>query len=262
MSISIVTISFNQAKFLPECLSSVTSQLHSGDMYVVVDPGSKDRSREIVSEVQRCSPQMKVIFEPDLGPGDGLNKGFRNTNSEILGYLNSDDFLLPGCLSYVRSFFDSHPNVDVLIGGIKWTNAESVLNKRGRVPERFSLKKFVNHNLHYFQQGTFFRKSIFEAVGGFNNNNRTCWDFELVIDMALRGAKIEVTSKPLGAFRVHDLSITGKGDNTTSYLADIARLKEKVIRSGIKPSGPLMRYLWKIEHRLNPLRVIKQFRPV
>ena len=54
--------------------------------------------------------------EPDEGQADAINRGFRNTTGEIMAWLNSDDLLLPGTLSYVARYFAEHPGVDVVYG--------------------------------------------------------------------------------------------------------------------------------------------------
>ena len=97
MKFSIVTISFNQAPYLETAIRSVLDQNYPDLEYIIVDPGSTDGSRDIIERFR--SRFAKIIFEPDQGPGDGLNKGFAHATGDILGYLNSDDALLPGALN-------------------------------------------------------------------------------------------------------------------------------------------------------------------
>src|SRR4051812_7605625 len=104
MRLSIITVSFNQRRFLPQCLESVVTQLGSEDEYIVVDPGSGDGSRELISDYARTGKVTRAILEKDQGPADGLNRGFQAATGDILAYLNSDDFLLPGALAYVRAY--------------------------------------------------------------------------------------------------------------------------------------------------------------
>src|ERR1039458_5622209 len=106
MRISIVTLSYNQRVFLREAIDSILQQDYPDLEYIVVDPGSTDGSRELLrSYGERIS---HVIFELDQGAADGLNKGFGQASGEIFGFLNADDFLLPGSLHRVAEFFQSH----------------------------------------------------------------------------------------------------------------------------------------------------------
>src|SRR5580704_11462983 len=109
--VSIVTISFNQAEFLERAITSVVEQDYSNIEYIVVDPGSTDGSREIIERYR--SRISQVVFEPDRGPADGLNKGFALATGDILGFLNSDDVLLPGSIRSAVAFLNSN-DVDVV----------------------------------------------------------------------------------------------------------------------------------------------------
>ena len=73
MKISVVTISFNQAKFLRECIDSVLNQDYHEIEYIVVDPGSTDGSKKIIDSY---GDKIIKYYEKDYGPADGLNKGF------------------------------------------------------------------------------------------------------------------------------------------------------------------------------------------
>src|SRR5260370_2294956 len=112
MKVSIVTISFNQASFLERAIRSVIEQDYNNIEYIVVDPGSIDGSREIIS---RYSKKINtIILDPDSGPADGLNKGFHRATGEIFGYLNSDDALLPGAIRQIIEWFRGTPDGDIV----------------------------------------------------------------------------------------------------------------------------------------------------
>src|SRR6202171_6644991 len=94
--VSIVTISFNQAPFLERAIRSVVEQDYPDIEYIVVDPGSTDGSRDIIERYR--SRISQVIYEPDHGPADGLNKGFASATGDIFGSINADDAFLPGAV--------------------------------------------------------------------------------------------------------------------------------------------------------------------
>src|ERR1700738_5632483 len=104
--VSIVTISFNQAEFLERAIRSVVDQDYPEIEYSVVDPGATEGSRDIIERYR--SRIARVIYEPDRGPADGLNKGFACATGDIFGFLNSDDVLLPGAVRRAVSFLESN----------------------------------------------------------------------------------------------------------------------------------------------------------
>src|ERR1035441_10130908 len=114
MRISIVTLSYNQRAFLRDAIDSILQQDYPDLEYIVIDPGSTDGSRELLQSYG--DKITHLIIEPDQGAADGLNKGFGRATGEVFGFLNADDFLLPGALRLVGEFFQSHPRCDMVFG--------------------------------------------------------------------------------------------------------------------------------------------------
>jgi glycosyltransferase involved in cell wall biosynthesis len=211
MKVSIVTISYNQVLFLEQAISSVLEQNYPEIEFIVVDPGSVDGSRDIIEKYRRRI--SKIILESDNGPAEGLKKGFRCATGQIYGFLNSDDFLLPGAISHVVNCFQTNPNVDVVTGHAIVVDA-SGHRLRKIYGHSFSLIESAYNTAFAIQPSTFFRASAYLETDGFNIQNHTAWDDELFIDMKLRGMRFRLTNKFLSAYRVHSSSITGKPSDT------------------------------------------------
>lgn len=224
MRVSIVTISYNQGEFLERAIKSVIEQDYNDIEYIIVDPGSTDGSREII---ERYRSQIdKIIFELDDGPADGLNKGFRCATGEIFGYLNSDDVYLPRTFKEVANFFRTNPTTDVVYGHGYFVDRNGTVLRRF-YSDTFSVRRYVYGGSVIMQQSTFFRREAFESVGGFNSNNRTWWDGELILDFGLQRKNIKQVDDFWSLFRIHDSSITGSGRLYDEYLRDIDRLYVK-----------------------------------
>ena len=255
MKISIVTISFNQRKYLQECIDSILSQGYPNLEYIVVDPGSTDGSRELITSY---GEKITRIFEPDTGPANGLNSGFSVAKGEIFGFVNSDDTLLPGALATVEAAF-AVGAFDVVTGIGDRTNGEG--KRTGRIiPSKFTPWLYVYGAVSLFQQGTFFRSSYFHEVGGFNEGNHTCWDGELFLDMALAGARFKHIHKQLATFRIHDASISGSGRLNNAYRQDSERLFAKVMTRPPRPTDALIRRFARIyKFIIDPTYVFRRF---
>jgi glycosyltransferase involved in cell wall biosynthesis len=253
-SLSIVTISFNQATFLEDCLLSVISQRVPNCQYIVVDPGSTDGSRDVLA---RYANRIDIrILEPDRGPADGLNKGFAAATSEIFGYINADDRLLPGSLEYVQQTFSSRPDVDVICGTIRIIDRMGRSSPRMRTADRFDFARYAAGICTVGQQATFFRRSAFEKAGGFNPENRITWDGELLVDMALAGASFITTTKILGDFRIYAESITGSNKHREQAHREHERIAEKIRAHGMPLYSPLERRLRRLLYKANIARHI------
>ena len=250
MKFSIVTLSYDQARWLPFAMQSVFQQRHA-DLpveYVVVDPGSTDGSRELAKEVEAQIDHL--VLEPDRGPADGLNKGFALTTGDVLGFINADDCLEPGALARVAVYFEHNPDIDAVSGALRIIDADGNPRHRLRVPVQFTADRFLQGLAVPHQQSTFFRRSAWEATDGFRVDNRTSWDAELFVDMALAGVRFGVINAVLAQFRRHDESITSRAGNPLSdedtllasrMEADVRLMEQRVIESrGSSPSPPFI----------------------
>lgn len=205
MKISVVTISFNQAEYLEACLTSVAAQEGPWE-HIIVDPGSTDGSREIIERYRKQFTH--TILEPDGGPADGLNRGFEKATGELFYYLNSDDVVLEGAFSKVRAIFKAKPRLDVLSGN------GAVIDEHGRFLRYVYSDPVSRHRLAYaggirIQPATFIKAESFRKIGGFNPENRSNWDGELIVDLFLAGATFDEIHAVLGGYRLHSESITG-----------------------------------------------------
>jgi len=226
MKISIVTISYNQARFLERCIRSVIEQDYDDIEYIVVDPGSTDGSREIIERYRdRIS---KIIFEPDKGPVDGLNKGFSHATGVIYGYINADDALLSGAISEMVKTFNKNPEFNIIIGHGYVVDPDGVVLRCFR-SAKFNAKRFALGAGVVIQQSTFFRREAYMKVDGFNDKNKTSWDAELLLQMALTGAKVKIINRYWSLFTIHPDSLTGSQSLPNEVRANHARYFEMVM---------------------------------
>jgi glycosyltransferase involved in cell wall biosynthesis len=219
MKISIVTISFNQKKYLKDCIDSVLNQTDCDVEYIVVDPGSTDGSRELI---ESYGNRIIKVFEPDNGPADGLNKGFGRATGDIYGFINSDDYLLQGALKRVTEFFLANPH-NAFMTGHGYTEDE--FSRRTPIcPSILTVNTMLHRAAVMFQQTTFFQAEQFKKVGGFNKQNRTCWDYELFLNLLQHQMIHYVLKEDLGVFRLHQGSISGSGRLEERYFQEIDAL--------------------------------------
>jgi glycosyltransferase involved in cell wall biosynthesis len=209
IKISIVTNAFNQGSYLATAMSSVLSQNWLDLEYLVVDPGSTDHTPEVIRAFQQRHPGRVVrITDPDKGPADGLNKAFARATGDLFGYLNADDLYLPGCLQRAARAAERLPRAAAIYGDGYTANADGQVLRRV-VSTRFTPKRFVYGGVLVLQQSTFYRADAFRAVGGFNIQNKTSWDAEILLDMAMNSMPLVHVPGYWSVFRIHRESITG-----------------------------------------------------
>ncbi len=113
--ITIVTPSYNQRKYLEATVNSVLGQNYPALCYHVQDAASQDGTMELLTQY---GSRLGWRSEPDTGQGNAINTGFRiaTIDCDVMAYLNSDDTLLPGTLSYVAGVFRDRPDIDIVYG--------------------------------------------------------------------------------------------------------------------------------------------------
>lgn len=222
-TISIVTPSYEQGRFLERTLYSVVGQKYPALEYVVQDGGSTDVTLDVL---HRFEPLLTAWrSEPDRGQADAINRGFRQTTGELMGWLNSDDLLLPGALAHVASYFESHPDVDVVYG-----NRVIIDENDGQIgawilPKHDDLA--ITLADYVPQETLFWRRSVWEACGGaLDTSFAYALDWDLLLRFREAGAKIVRLPRFLGAFRIHPEQKTTATDAVG--VEETTRLRQRV----------------------------------
>jgi len=212
MTISVVTPSYNQGRFIEETIKSVISQ--AGDFhieYLIMDGGSRDDSVEIIKKYEtllkegrwpvRClGITYKWVSEKDEGQADAVNKGFRASTGEILGWINSDDTYCPGAFANALKHFEAHKE-DIMVYGEGFH-----IKENGELIDRYYTEPFDYARLaevcYILQPTVFLRRRVLDETGFLNKELHYCMDYEYWIRIGKR-FKIGYTSAPMANFRVY-----------------------------------------------------------
>lgn len=196
---AIVTPSFNHAAFLRATVASVLSQEIEGLSYHVQDGASSDGS---VDTLKSMNGHISYASNPDNGQSHAINLGFAAVSGDIMAYLNSDDILLPGSLGYVRDFFDRNPDVDFVYSHRIFVNADGKEIGRAVLPPHDDVTlKWADY---VPQETMFWRRSVWDAVGPFDETLRFAMDWDFLLRAQNKGFRFARLPRFLGAFRVHE----------------------------------------------------------
>lgn len=199
--VSIVTPSYNQGPFLEETIQSVLSQDYPRIEYLVIDGGSTDSSIDVIRK--HAAELAHWVSEPDRGQSHAINKGLARATGQILGWINSDDTLLPGTVRRAVEAMEAGPTV--VHGGVQLVDAEGRVIVRPKLSKRkreFGLKTIVDDGL-VNQPGTFWNRPAMDGVGLLNEDLNYIMDYELWVRMALAGARFKLLGDPpLATYRL------------------------------------------------------------
>ena len=199
--ITLVTPSYNQARFIGWTARSVFLQRYPELEYLLMDGGSTDGTMEVLEPY--ADRFAYLVSERDKGQSDAISRGFARSTGEIMSYLNSDDMLAPGALHYVAQYFRDHPDVDV------------VYSHRCTVDERNTVLWYwllPEHDDWYMmrwdlipQETCFWRRRLFEKVGNVDPTFRFAMDYDLFFRfMHAAPGRTRRLDRFLGVFRQHD----------------------------------------------------------
>jgi len=197
--VSIVTPSYNQARFLEETIRSVLAQDYPRLEYIIVDGASTDGSLEII---QNYADRLAWwVSEPDQGQTDAINKGFSKAKGEILAWLNSDDTYRPGAVSAAIKCLLQYPEYGLVYGGADFIDEKGDLI--GRFPARQTdYRRLMQGYVHIPQQAAFFRASFWRKVGPLDPSFYFAMDYDLWVRIAAI-APIRYMPEIWANFRLH-----------------------------------------------------------
>jgi glycosyltransferase involved in cell wall biosynthesis len=190
----VVTPCLNQARFLEEAVRSVLEQDYPRIEHVVVDGGSTDGSVEIL----RRYDHLRWISEPDKGQSDALRKGFALAEGEIFGWLNADDWYLPGAVSAAVASLRSG-DYGLAYGGYRVTheNGETAFDLP---PHPFDFETLLDSKNFVPQPSAFFTREAYEAVSGVDLRYHYAMDYDLWVRIG-RHSDVAVVDGILSCFR-------------------------------------------------------------
>ncbi len=197
--ISLVTPSYNQAAYLDETMRSILDQSYPHLEYIVMDGGSTDGSADIIRRHEGRLAHWQSA--KDGGQADAVRQGLARATGEIMGWLNSDDILMPGSLAFVADFFARNPEVDAVYGN------RIIINERSHEVGRWVLPRHDAELLLWAdfipQETCFWRRSLYEKAGGIDPSFQFALDWDLLLRFQKAGARMVRLPYFLGAFRIH-----------------------------------------------------------
>ncbi|MGR9108341.1 MAG: glycosyltransferase family 2 protein [Gammaproteobacteria bacterium] len=220
-TISIVTPSFNQGRFVEATVRSVFEQRYPRLEYLFLDGGSSDDTLDRIGAYRSRFAYFRSA--PDGGQSAAIAEGFSRAGGEILAYLNSDDLLLPGTLNFVADYFKRHPEVDLIYSHRCFIDADN------RVTGHWILPPHSNYLMRRWdlipQETCFWRRRLFENHGNIDPSFWFAMDYELFVRY-MRTAKFKRVNRFLAAFRVHDQAKTSTHLSSTGA-QEVSRVQKQ-----------------------------------
>lgn len=199
--ISIVMPSYNQVAFIEESIQSVLAQNYPALEFLILDGGSTDGSKEIIA---RYSKHLAYWHsKPDKGQTEALIRGFNLATGDLLGWINSDDVLMPNVLQNSASIYTKNPNIGILFGDYVLIDESSRITRCKLVPKN-GIEWYAKRGLWVFSStGVLFSRKGYDIVGGLHADLDFVMDADLYMRMLFQGVQYKHLGCYVGGFRRH-----------------------------------------------------------
>ena len=202
-TISVVTPSLNGGEYLEDAILSVSRQDGVLVEHIVQDSLSTDNT----SDLLRRHPEVRWHRERDSGQSDAINRGFLRAGGDLVGWLNADDYYLPGGLQAIARAAAEHPEADVFYGDCVFVDGDGSIT-RSKVEHDFDANILFYFGCYIPSTATFFRRRVIEQGLLLDCDYRVCMDFEYFVRLAGAGFKFHYVPQFIAAFRWHDSNIS------------------------------------------------------
>ncbi len=237
---------FKCEQFLGATLESLNAE---GDRvrWWLQDGASPDRTVEIAREFARAGDT--IVTEPDSGQTDALNRAMSRMGGDIIGFINGDDCLVRGAGTHVLDYFAAHPDVDLVCGSVEWIDADGKItgSHAGRIDtlkDALDIYRVWWGEQQWVQPEVFFRRSLWERVGGFDTAYHLAFDYDFWVRCFMAGARVAHLPEPFARFRLH----SGQKSTASQAAADeIRTILEKHLTARPSAINPLLRYRLRAE---------------
>ena len=219
--ISVVTPSFNQARYLERTILSVLEQAYPRLEYIIVDGGSTDGSQDIIRKYSNHLAWW--VSEPDRGQAHAINKGLQRSTGDWLAWQNSDDVYYPGAFESLARASAAHPDVALVIGNVNLIDgADRVLRDLCFV--RPTLNALLAEGMVLTNQAAFWRRGVHEQIGWLNESLHCAFDYDWFLRLLETGRAAHV-NRCWGGYRLHE-------ETKTTIINDRCQKERKTVLAG------------------------------
>jgi len=203
--VTVITPAYNQGIFLRDTIESVLSQDYPNIELVVLNDGSTDETEQILQEY---TGRIKWETQKNMGQTPTINKGWAQTNGEIITWLNSDDTYLPGAVKAGVDYLLAHPETGIVFADSMFTEADGTYLERTRPLPAFDYTKFVeNCENPISQPSSFIRRTVIEKAGELDATFYYFMDWDFWLRAGLY-CKIDYIPELWSTYRLHAESKT------------------------------------------------------
>jgi glycosyltransferase involved in cell wall biosynthesis len=242
--ISVIVTVRNGERFVAEAIQSLLAQSDPSFEIVVVDDGSTDRTREILESF--ADSRLRIIPSPPIGRAEALASAVAASRGELIAILDADDIAMPDRLAKQRRYLADHPEL-ALVGSMAVDLGADPSVVRPMVTGTTEVRRALGMYNPFYHSSILFRRSAYDAVGGYRPDGGWGHDKDLIIRIAAR-YPVDIMPERLIQYRHHDWQISIEPELESMRRRKAAALQLRAARAlGLPPRDwifPMMGWLY------------------
>ncbi len=204
--VSVIIPCFNRANMLPVTINSVYNQSYRPIECIIVDDGSSDNTKEVVSELQKKLSSnlfsIRYLFQKNNGAPSARNLGTENSSGEFIQYLDSDDLIYPDKLNHQIEYLQTYTNIDGVYGDWDHGTLDNKVLIKGLKCDDMVAQFYGGRVIHTLS--FLFRRSIVDKIGSWDTQLKRNQEVDFHLRGVLAGGHFEYLPQTTGLWREHD----------------------------------------------------------
>lgn len=225
--VSVIMPAYNAADYIADAIESVLIQNYQNFELIVIDDGSTDNTKDIVSGFD--DERIRYFYQKNKGLPGACNPGIKNSKGPFIIKLDIDDMMTPDFIAKHLAKFETHPDADLVYCD------DLLINEEYKILRIVKRTQYTDRNLlirDMFQNGfpvipfrTCIRRSVFDKIGFFNENHIISEDYDMMRRFVKAGLKAYHLNEALYLRRMTKESVS------RSYTEEKGRCLIKIIKS-------------------------------
>jgi glycosyltransferase involved in cell wall biosynthesis len=223
--VSVIIPTFNNAEFIGKAVKSVLNQSYNNIELIVIDDGSTDNTKEIVTRID--DRRLKYYYQPNQERCVARNNGIEKSHGKYISFLDSDDYYLKNKIKNEVKFLTNNFHADMVVSGFRRVGENNKVIREKRYPNNkfIPLSDFIYGN-PFSPCSTMIKSEYVKKVDGFDEELKAGEDWDFHFRLAMSGCAIVAISQiaSIYRFRKHAVQKT-----SAEYCQRMAATQDKIL---------------------------------
>jgi glycosyltransferase involved in cell wall biosynthesis len=235
--LSVIIPAYNHAALIKEAINSVLQQTYENWELIIVDDGSMDNTKEIISKFN--DPRIKYVYQNNSGVAAAMNNGFNLATGDFFGWLDADNYYHKDIFKKVNQIISREEKIEIIYGNVYIVNIDGQETKKHIVTKTLSYEKALKDMSGSIpvQPGVFFKNTLFYNVKGFNQKYKVAGDIDFWIKNLKNNPHYHYLDEIFGYYRLDKRGISQSTKGLIRGLKEMLEIgkehKQNILQKGL-----------------------------